>query len=295
MLNGGGIGTDTAGAGGASTGNIDIVASQSISVAGVGVDSIGRQRPSGINMDAPDSRDSLGRLHIVTPTLHLSDGAVVRAYTEQQVTPVTDGIVMDVGRLDILRGARISSLGTDSGIPIEINATKSITLDYGTITTANTRWEGQSGAVRLRAGKSIELRNGSLISADHPGTGDAAGDAGHIAIQAGKRVVIRDSTVSAKSEQGNGGTIDVAAKTVTVTNSHLTTSVSGGPQTVGGDISVDARTMTLKNSQILSTATEGDGGTITIRSQVLRRDAGSVIDASSESGTDGTVSIESRR
>lgn len=52
---------------------------------------------------------------------------------------------------------------------------------------------------------------------------------------------------------------------------------------------MDAKNVTLKNSEILSTATEGQGGTIDITSHVLDQDAGSVIDASSQFGTDGTV------
>jgi hypothetical protein len=144
--------------------------------------------------------------------------------------------------------------------------------------------------VNLFAGKSILIQNGSLITAGNAGIGDA----GHIAIQAGEGVVIRDSTVSAQAERGHGGTIVVDAKNVTLRGSQLTTSVSGGPDTVGGRIVVDAKNVTLRNSQILSTATEGDGGTIHIRSRAFQRDAKSVIDASSESGTDGTVTIESR-
>jgi hypothetical protein len=54
---------------------------------------------------------------------------------------------------------------------------------------------------------------------------------------------------------------------------------------------VDAKNTTLTNSQLLSTATEGHGGTVDITSHVLQQDANSVIDASSQSGTDGTVTI----
>jgi hypothetical protein len=92
-----------------------------------------------------------------------------------------------------------------------------------------------------------------------------------------------------------GGTIDVDAKTITLINSRLTTSVSSDvPQSVAGNITVDANNLTLRNSQILSTATAGQGGTITINSHVLHRDDRSVIDASSQSGTDGTIFIAPR-
>mgnify|MGYP003694181891 CR=1 FL=1 len=77
-----------------------------------------------------------------------------------------------------------------------------------------------------------------------------------------------------------------------LTDTLITTSTSsGGPQSVGGSITVEAKNMTLTNSQILSTATVGQGGTINITSPVLQRDASSVIDASSQSGTNGTVTI----
>ena len=77
-----------------------------------------------------------------------------------------------------------------------------------------------------------------------------------------------------------------------MTDTQVTTSVSGGPQTVGGKITMDAKNVTLKNSQLLSTATEGQGGTIDITTHKLHRDARSVIDVSSQFGTDGTVTIK---
>ncbi|TKB62738.1 MAG: filamentous hemagglutinin N-terminal domain-containing protein [Nitrospira sp.] len=288
MLNGGRI-TGDADAGNL-TGNINIVASQSISIAGVGVDNLGNQLPSGISMF---SGARAGSIHLVTPTMRLADGATVRVIGRPSDQAPSD-IVLDVGRLDILRGARIENSSFGINGSVVINAAKSITLDHGTIKTVS---DGNvpAGNVHLHAGKSILIRNGSLISADNTGPYIAdMNNAGNIAIRAGKNVVIRDSTVSAKSQGGNGGTILVDAKYVALRNSQLTTSVSRGPDTVGGRIVVDAKHVTLRNSQLLSTATEGDGGTIHIRSRAFHKDATSVIDVSSESGTDGTVTIESR-
>jgi filamentous hemagglutinin family protein len=263
-----------------SAGNINIVAAKSIFMSGVS--DVTLPFPTTISSTTSSSGHA-GRVHTVTPTMHLDDRAVVSASSES--AGHAGRVVLDVGRLDIRGGAGIESTGTQSAGTILINATRNITLDKGTITAAGL---SHGGHVNLHARKSILLRNGSLISAD----GSNVGDAGHIAIHSGKSIVIRDSTVSAKAEQGNGGTIDVDAKRVTLTNSQLTTSITGGPPTVGGEITVDAKYLTLRNSQILGTATEGQGGTITIRSHALRRDTRSVIDASSQSGTDGTVTIE---
>ncbi len=54
---------------------------------------------------------------------------------------------------------------------------------------------------------------------------------------------------------------------------------------------MNAKNTTLTNSQMLSTATEGHGGMIEITSPIFHQHAGSVIDASSQSGTNGTVMI----
>jgi filamentous hemagglutinin family protein len=283
MLNGGRIASEAVA--GRSTGNINIVASQSISIAGMGVDNQGHQGASTINTF---SDSQIGNVHIATPTMRLADGATVIVFGSPS-NQAPSGIVLDVGRLNVLRGARIETSHFGRSGSVVINAAKSITIDNGTLTVDSEPGQGGGGNVSLHAGKSVLIRNGSLISADN-----TFGDAGHIAIQAGEGVVIRDSTVSAQAERGNGGTIVVDAKNVTLRGSQLTTSVSGGPDTVGGRIVVDAKNVTLRNSQILSTATEGDGGTIHIRSRAFQRDAKSVIDASSESGTDGTVTIESR-
>lgn len=275
MFNGGHIVIASPGYGG-SPGDINITASQSISMAGMG---------TGIGGPIPIMSSVSGKVHLVTPTLHLDKGATV--FSGQ-----AGHIVLDVDHLSVQREARIESTG--QGGTIVINAAKDIALDHGTLTATVPDFAGQAGNVHLHAGKSILVQNGSLISAD-AGTGEIGSlfNAGNIVIQSGRSVVIRDSSVSARAPQGNGGTITVDAKNVALKDSQLTTSVSGGPETVGGRISVDAKNVTLRNSQILSTATEGQGGTINIRSHALHRDTRSVVDASSEFGTDGTVIIES--
>ena len=82
------------------------------------------------------------------------------------------------------------------------------------------------------------------------------------------------------------------AHKVTLTDTQLTTSVSGGAQTVGGTITVDGNRVTVKNSEILSMATEGHGGAIEITSHNRYPVINSVIDASSQFGPDGTVTIQ---
>ena len=168
---------------------------------------------------------------------------------------------------------------------------------------------GNGGTVDLRAGTSINLTS-TIIDVTGEESGsitmaapvislrssrlDAGGIfGGTITLTGTKSVNLSNGTVlSVDSFFGTpSGTIQVEAKTVSLTDTHLTASTTGGPQTVGGSITVNAKNTTLTNSQILSSAMEGQGGTIGITSSHFHQDAGSVIDASSQSGTNGTVTI----
>ena len=149
------------------------------------------------------------------------------------------------------------------------------------------------GTISLTGTKAVSLSNGTVLSADNFFGFNPIGSAngGTILINGGHLFTSHQSTISAGSTGGNGGTIHVEAKKVQLTDTQLTTSVTGGPQTVGGRITVDAEKTTLTNSQLLSTATQGDGGLIGIASPIFHKNAGSVIDASSQTGTNGTVTI----
>ena len=157
---------------------------------------------------------------------------------------------------------------------------------------------GHGGAIAITAEKSVRLSDGTVLSADN--TLDLPDiiptpSGGTIHIDGGARFTSQQSTISAKSALGNGGTINVEAKgNVSLNDTLVTTAVSGGPQTVGGNITVDANAVKIKNSQILSTATEGQGGIIEITSHNRHPVTNSVIDTTSQFGTDGTVTIERR-
>lgn len=233
----------------------------------------------------------------------LNQGTLDASVAERSGGAIT---LVSRGGLDIRNSSLLTS-GRGSGGTVDLNAGTSINLT-GTIIGAGGTFGGSitmaapvislrgsslgvstdggpAGTISLTGTKAVSLSNGTVLSADsefnHGGT---------IQIDGGAQFTSQKGTISAQSLV-NGGIIQVKATTVKLTDTQLTTSVFEGPQTVGGSITVEAKNMTLKNSQMLSTATEGHGGTIDITSRVLRRDAGSVIDASSQSGTDGTVTI----
>ena len=156
---------------------------------------------------------------------------------------------------------------------------------------------GHGGTISLTGTKAVSLTNGTVLDADGILNQSSLirplpiANGGTILINGGAQFTSQQSTISAQSELGNGGTIHIEAHKVGLTDTQVTTLVSGGPQTVGGSITIDANKVTLDNSQVLSTATEGHGGTIGITTHKLQS-TNSVIDATSQFGTDGTVTIE---
>jgi len=179
--------------------------------------------------------------------------------------------------------------GLGGGGPISLVAPV-ISLSGSTLTSSSGAF-GPAGPITLTGTQAVSLTNGTVLSADTPFGFSGSPNGGTILINGGAKFTSDHSTISAQSGFGNGGTIQIGANKVGLTESQFTTSVSGGPQTVGGHITVDAKNTTLTNSQLLSTATQGQGGTITINSNALHQDPSTVIDASSQSGTNGTVTI----
>jgi hypothetical protein len=63
---------------------------------------------------------------------------------------------------------------------------------------------------------------------------------------------------------------------------------------VGGSIAITSDTVRVENGRIVSNASNGSGGSITIKTNEFRPDAASVVEAQSLSGggTNGTVTIQ---
>ena len=116
----------------------------------------------------------------------------------------------------------------------------------------------KGGTIVLSGTEAVILTNGTSLLADasSPILGQPV-----IRINGGRRFISQQTTISAGAFLG-GGIIHVEATTVCLTDTLITTS----NPSLGGSITVNAEKTTLKNSQILSTAAEGQGGTIDITS-----------------------------
>ena len=203
------------------------------------------------------------------------------------------------GKVDITAGTNIhltatevsTRANTDHGGSINMSAPV-ISMNGSTV-DVSTCCEGgfAGGTISLTATHAVALANGTLITAGSRANSAAVSPAGTILINGGQLFTAQQSTISATSLLG--GTIQLQAHRVVLTDSLLTTSSlpTFNPNAVGGVITVNAKNLRIKNSQILSTSNAGQGGTIDITTQVLHQDASSVMDTSSQLGPNGTVTI----
>ncbi len=159
----------------------------------------------------------------------------------------------------------------------------------GIFTTAE--GSGTGGNITMTASQSVTLTNGASIAASSTGPADA----GNIHIDAGNSFFMQDSSVTTSATQASGGDISVQATSIfRMINSQMTASVQQGSNTFGGNITIDPEFVILQNqSQILATAVEGTGGNILIVTPVFLADQTSMVDASSQFGRSGTVTIQS--
>jgi filamentous hemagglutinin family protein len=188
------------------------------------------------------------------------------------------------GTVDLRAGASITltDTGVNAGAPLgdggSITMAAPIISLSGGVFQVNTG-EGRGGTISLSATKSVSLSN-SILSADSISAG------GTILINGGNLFTAQQSIVTAQGAINGGGTIQVRANRIRLTD----TTLNAFGDKNGGNITLDAQNSQIANSQILSTGSR-QGGTITITSPRFQQDASSVIDASSEVGTNGTVTI----
>ena len=122
---------------------------------------------------------------------------------------------------------------------------------------------------------------------------DDAGDAGMVTIHAGNTFFMQDSSVTTQATKSGGGQIEInAANLFRLVNSRVSSSVLDGAGG-GGNISIDPNVVVLQNSQILAQAIQGAGGNITIFTPLFLADSSSLVNASSQFGLNGTVTIQS--
>ena len=165
-----------------------------------------------------------------------------------------------------------------------------ISIDQGGGLLTQTTGEGAGGNIQLVATRSLSLSEGARISASSTGSGNA----GNIQIHAGQALTLDQSSITTEATHASGGNLEIqASDLIRLVNSTLSTSVQGNSSTASGNITIDPNTVVLQNGHILANAVQGSGGNITITTSLLLADPLSRVDASSQFGLNGSVTIQS--
>ncbi len=222
-----------------------------------------------------------GNISIITGSMNVADGAVLDSGTTN---------TGNSGTISVNASNHISIAGT-----LEDGLSDDGTLDKGgpggvfsrTIGTNS----GNGGTISLMAGQNFTLSDGATVSA----SSDGPGNAGNINITGHDTILIDKATVTTEAAQASGGNITLTANDmIQLVDSTISSSVKGDETTGGGDINLDPDFIILQNSQILAKAVAGKGGNIDlVASKAVLLDAQSTLDASSQTGISGSVTIES--
>jgi large exoprotein involved in heme utilization and adhesion len=240
-----------------------------------------------------------GRVSVTTPLLALDGGAAIDTSTAGG--GAAGAIDLGVGNASLRGfGTGISSgnllfsggerfVGAGPGGLINIAATGPLVLDDRAIISTRTASDAPAGNLSIGAA-SVALLGGSLITSSSAG----GGNAGNVAVNAGDRIeIFEGSAIRTDAALADGGNIDIRAiDRVHLRNAEISTSVGSG-QGAGGNIFIDPTFVILENSRIVANAFGGPGGRIQIFATYFLNTLDSLVDASSQLGVPGTVSISS--
>ncbi|MBE9017648.1 filamentous hemagglutinin N-terminal domain-containing protein [Chroococcidiopsidales cyanobacterium LEGE 13417] len=235
-----------------------------------------------------------GDINIKTGTLSLKNGSALLADLENQGERAGD-IKIEARDAVILEGTGPAPLDLSNIVPNQITSTvdpRNVEIDTG----------GQGGNVSIST-NSLAVTDEGFISTGSFGVGDA----GNITITAGDRISLDgDSGVfSFARGGGNGGDIDIKARSLSLTNgAQLRTSSRGTGN--AGNIEVQAQdSVSLNNSYLFSNLgseeetipASGNVGNIRIKAKTISLTNGAQIQAgflpnARQQGNPGVVSLE---
>jgi filamentous hemagglutinin family protein len=255
----------------------------------VATDSVSLTESSGIGLSA--SLTDLGSIELSASTITVGGQSEIQTIT---VSAGNGGAINVHGRdLVIADGGQMNSStqqGLGTGGPISVNMTGQVLISgAGSGITSESSQFAQGGGGNIQVnGRDIDLGQGASISARSFGSGFA----GNIDVTAAESFTLRDSSITTSTQQSDGGNIRIkAGNFIHLVNSEITTSVGSGAGT-GGNIDLDPPIVILDSSKIIASAVGGNGGDINIVASFFLRSPDTVIDASSDFGVSGNVSIQ---
>jgi filamentous hemagglutinin family protein len=304
------------------TGNIDIIATDSVNI--LGASQAGS--PSRITSTTITNLPS-GDITIRTPILNIVDqrsSAKDRTGITAQSAGIGDAgdIAINAGTVTVDGGEIAASMGTRSigdGGSITITGNILTALNGGNIrTTTSSKKGGDAGSIKFFLADSLNITgdgsgvfantginstgNGGNIFIDPPTvtiTDGAAisvnslgsGTGGSVTLRAGS-LTLDNGTISAATASSNGGNVNLGVQNLLLANNNSTISATAGGIGNGGNLDIDAGFIVLNNnSDIAANAFQGQGGNIQIVTQGLFQSRDSTITASSDLGINGTVQL----
>ncbi|GAA6616629.1 filamentous hemagglutinin N-terminal domain-containing protein [Scytonema sp. NUACC26] len=323
LSNGATIVAHTTGRGNA--GNIEMTATDNISMSGIGT-GVGSQTFAG-------GVGNGGKITVNTPQLSLSDGVEIVAHTHTlgNAGSITinankillDGvasngnssgigsaafrlsrgnggeIIINTDSLSVTNGASLyaSSFGEKDAGNVTINATGAVSFDgigaYGRYSNAfssvGAGSTGKGGEIKITA-NSLSVKNGAIIGANTNGQGDGGNiniNVSTLEVQCGGQIL------TTSGDRGNAGEISVnATDSITISGSDPTFPeriARFGRPTMRGE---DPASGILANTNVNST---GSGGSINVTTKRLSINEGALISATSQgSGRAGNINANVR-
>lgn len=237
-----------------------------------------------------------GVIEISSPDVSLVEGIILA--TSSDAGAAGDVHLSGLDSLLISDGASIGVRALDAGAggnihissgSVEIVGTTPKLLDFSTGLFATARLSGQGGSINVYSEK-ISLSDGAIIELSASGSGNA----GSAYIEATDELTLNAGSIDAFSRNSAGGNVTIeAGNLVYLLDSLISAETLGlSPGDNGGNVSIDPTFIVLNNSEIIANANAGNGGNIELVADGLIVDPYSVIDASSATGIDGQVIIE---
>ncbi len=265
--------------------NLDISGGFGSKTSIISVDNLGSQKTGGITVT-------------LSGNLNMQDDAAIQVVSRTDA----DANDLNITAKDIVISGNGGLISTESQFGGQ-GGNLNIMAENFTVTgqsTINSRalGTGNAGNITVVSVGNLTLSNGASVTAES--TSDFveagnAGNAGNIQLTAADTILIDKATVTTEAAQASGGEIKLTANDrIQLVDSTISSSVKGDETTGGGDINLDPDFIILQNSQILAKAVAGKGGNIDlVASKAVLLDSQSTLDASSQTGISGSVTIES--
>ncbi len=240
-----------------------------------------------------------GQIELSAPTMTLTDGAFVSAFSDgASVTVPSEGIgqagavTLQAARLNITNGARVdsSTLAAGLGGVVTIKATERVYIGEtnSTAITTITTGKGNAGTIFVTA-PVVDLQGGVIVS-----NTSASGNAGSVTIEASQVAIANDAVIASRgrnSATGDGGSVNLLV--TGLFSSQGSTVSSEALSGAGGDVSITGGNVQLTDGTMILAKTTGskDAGSITLTSvsDILMKN--STVTTSAEQGSGGGIKL----